>query len=91
MIDNCFIFSKCNRMLTKKIIIALGLFRAKYFSNWKLLAPTRVERVIFGLGNHCSILLSYEAKYMLSMFLLLHIINQLVNLSYSPVFSVSLK
>lgn len=28
----------------------------------KNLAPARFERAIFGLGNHCSILLSYEAN-----------------------------
>ena len=30
-------------------------------SKQQKMAPARFERAIFGLGNHCSILLSYEA------------------------------
>ena len=33
-----------------------------FYLNIKKLAPARFERAIFGLGNRCSILLSYEAK-----------------------------
>ena len=44
------------------VLIAIGSFNyTNHTKNKKILAPMRFERMIFGLGNHCSILLSYEA------------------------------
>ena len=45
----------------KCVLIAAGNLKNKLIKS--MVAPARFERAIFGLGNRCSILLSYEAAY----------------------------